>query len=51
MGCGVVELTRALFGKIKPSGVLALDGETLRLSNTSKARQRRASPSCRKAGG
>lgn len=38
MGCGVVELTRALFGKIRPSGVLALDGETLRLSNTSKAR-------------
>ena len=29
MGCGVLELTRALFGKIKPAGVLALDGEAL----------------------
>jgi ribose transport system ATP-binding protein len=38
MGCGVVELTRALFGKIRPTGVLALDGNALSLSNTSKAR-------------
>ncbi len=39
MGCGALELTRALFGKIKPSGVLALDGEALKLSNTATARR------------
>ena len=39
MGCGLLELTRALFGKINPEGVLALDGDTLRLSNTAKARR------------
>jgi ribose transport system ATP-binding protein len=39
MGCGVLELTRALFGKIKPAGVLALDGETLKLATTATARR------------
>jgi ribose transport system ATP-binding protein len=39
MGCGVLELTRALFGKIKPNGVLALEGDVLRLPHTAKARR------------
>ncbi len=39
MGCGILELTRALFGKIKPQGVLALDGDSLRLPNTAAARR------------
>ncbi len=39
MGCGVLELTRALFGKIKPEGVLALEGDALRLPNTATARR------------
>jgi ribose transport system ATP-binding protein len=39
MGCGVLELSRALFGKISPSGVLALEGQTVKLKTTSKARR------------
>jgi ribose transport system ATP-binding protein len=39
MGCGVVELTRALFGKIKPHGVLALEGKPLKLTTTASARR------------
>ncbi len=39
MGCGVLELTRALFGKIRPEGVLALEGDALRLPNTATARR------------
>ena len=39
MGCGVLELTRALFGKIKPSGALVLDGQALRLATTATARR------------
>jgi ribose transport system ATP-binding protein len=39
MGCGVLELTRALFGKIKPAGVLTLDGKTLKLATTATARR------------
>ena len=39
MGCGVLELARALFGKIRPAGVLALDGEALRLATTATARR------------
>ena len=38
MGCGQVELTRALFGKIRADGALALDGKRLRLTRTSIAR-------------
>jgi ribose transport system ATP-binding protein len=39
MGCGGLELTRALFGKIKPAGVLALEGKPLKLSTTATARR------------
>jgi ribose transport system ATP-binding protein len=39
MGCGVVELTRALFGKIKPHGVLALEGNPVKLTTTATARR------------
>jgi ribose transport system ATP-binding protein len=39
MGCGVVELTRALFGKIKPSGVLALEGHKVKFATTATARR------------
>ena len=39
MGCGVVELTRALFGKINPHGVLVLEGKSLKLSTTATARR------------
>jgi ribose transport system ATP-binding protein len=40
MGCGVIELARALFGKLKPrTGTLAIDGRTVRLSNTAAARR------------
>jgi ribose transport system ATP-binding protein len=39
MGCGVVELTRALFGKIKPRGVLALEGNPVKLTTTASARR------------
>jgi ribose transport system ATP-binding protein len=39
MGCGVIELTRALFGKIKPHGLLALDGNAVKLATTATARR------------
>src|SRR3546814_2919175 len=39
MGCGVLELTRALFGKIGTAGVLALEGRPLTLKNTAQARR------------
>jgi ribose transport system ATP-binding protein len=40
MGCGVIELARTLFGKLKPkTGTLAIDGRTVRLSNTAAARR------------
>jgi ribose transport system ATP-binding protein len=39
MGCGVLELTRALFGKIRTAGVLALEGQPLKLTTTAKARR------------
>jgi ribose transport system ATP-binding protein len=39
MGCGVVELTRALFGKIKPRGVLALEGHPVKFATTATARR------------
>ena len=39
MGCGQIELARALFGKIKASGSLTLDGKPLRLKRTSAARK------------
>ena len=39
MGCGVVELTRALFGKIKPRGVLTLEGNPVKLTTTATARR------------
>jgi ribose transport system ATP-binding protein len=38
MGCGVLELTRALFGKIRTSGVLTLEGRPLKLTTTARAR-------------
>jgi ribose transport system ATP-binding protein len=35
MGCGQIELSRTLFGKLKPtSGVLKISGEVVRLANT-----------------
>jgi ribose transport system ATP-binding protein len=39
MGCGQIELARALFGKITASGRLKLDGEPVKLTRTSKARK------------
>jgi ribose transport system ATP-binding protein len=40
MGCGVIELARTLFGKLRPkTGTLAIDGRTVRLSNTAAARR------------
>ena len=39
MGCGVLELTRALFGKIRPAGALALEGQAVKLRNTARARR------------
>ncbi len=39
MGCGQIELTRALFGKIRASGTLTLEGRPLRLTRTSIARR------------
>lgn len=40
MGCGQIELARTLFGKLKPeSGVLMVDGATLRLANTSAGKR------------
>ena len=38
MGCGQVELARALFGKIRADGTLQLEGKRLRLTRTSIAR-------------
>ena len=38
MGCGQVELARALFGKIRADGALQLEGKRLRLTRTSIAR-------------
>lgn len=40
MGCGQIELARALFGKIKATGELRLEGQPLKLTRTSKARQK-----------
>lgn len=39
MGCGQLELARALFGKIRADGTITLDGKPLKLTRTSKARQ------------
>lgn len=40
MGCGQLELARALFGKIKPDrGSIALDGKSLKLGGTSDAKR------------
>ncbi|WP_291745101.1 sugar ABC transporter ATP-binding protein [Bauldia sp.] len=39
MGCGQIELARALFGKIRAQGVLTLDGKPIKLTRTSIARQ------------
>ena len=40
MGCGVIELARTLFGKLRPrTGTLAIDGKTVRLANTAAARR------------
>jgi ribose transport system ATP-binding protein len=39
MGCGQVELARALFGKIRADGRIVLEGKPLRLTRTSIARE------------
>ncbi|HEY4163224.1 MAG TPA: sugar ABC transporter ATP-binding protein, partial [Dongiaceae bacterium] len=40
MGCGQIELTRALFGKLKPkTGTLAIEGKPVRFRNTAAARR------------
>ena len=39
MGCGQLELARALFGKIRADGTLTLDGKPIRLTRTSIARE------------
>jgi ribose transport system ATP-binding protein len=40
MGCGQLELARALFGKLKPeAGHLALEGRPIRFKNTAQARK------------
>jgi ribose transport system ATP-binding protein len=39
MGSGLLELTRALFGKVKPTGTLRLDGQTMRFPNTATAKR------------
>jgi ribose transport system ATP-binding protein len=40
MGCGQIELTRALFGKLKPKrGSLFIDGKPVRFRNTAEARR------------
>ncbi|HVZ00932.1 MAG TPA: sugar ABC transporter ATP-binding protein [Dongiaceae bacterium] len=40
MGCGQIELTRALFGKLKPNaGSLAIGGKPVRFKNTAQARR------------
>jgi ribose transport system ATP-binding protein len=39
MGCGQIELTRALFGKLRPNaGTLAIGGRPTRFKNTAQAR-------------
>jgi ribose transport system ATP-binding protein len=40
MGCGQIELTRALFGKLRPNaGTLAIGGQAIRFKNTAQARR------------
>jgi ribose transport system ATP-binding protein len=40
MGCGQIELTRALFGKLRPnSGSLSISGRPARFKNTAQARR------------
>ncbi len=40
MGCGILELARTLFGKIRPeTGALSIEGRALRLSCTADARR------------
>lgn len=39
MGCGQIELARALFGKLKASGGLLLEGKPIRLPRTSVAKE------------
>jgi ribose transport system ATP-binding protein len=40
MGCGQLELARALFGKLKPeAGGLAIEGKPIRFKNTAQARK------------
>jgi len=40
MGCGQIELTRTLFGKLKPDeGTLSIEGKALRFPNTAAARR------------
>jgi ribose transport system ATP-binding protein len=40
MGCGQIELTRALFGKLKPNtGTLLMGGQPIRFRNTAQARR------------
>ena len=39
MGCGQIELARALFGKIRADGAITLDGKPIRLTRTSIARE------------
>ena len=39
MGCGSLELARALFGKIRPSGNVRLEGSPVSLRRTSSARR------------
>ncbi|HVT50699.1 MAG TPA: sugar ABC transporter ATP-binding protein [Dongiaceae bacterium] len=40
MGCGQIELTRALFGKLRPNaGTLAIGGRPIRFRNTAQARR------------
>jgi ribose transport system ATP-binding protein len=39
MGCGQIELSRTLFGKLKPeSGALEVNGEVVRLANTTRGK-------------
>ncbi len=39
MGCGQIELARAMFGKLHPSGEILIDGKPVRLSSTATARR------------
>ena len=39
MGCGQLELARALFGKIRADGTITIDGKPIKLTRTSIARQ------------